>query len=264
MAGSVSKLELDWLRMSCTDCNRKEGCETEKGPQRSLIDRTLSLVYPSGIWGQPDDEARFGQGLRPGEVRRLARAISTATRAPVWVRPGAPEDLCEFVYVLCVGREPSLIEVREGRAPAEADRVRERYLRVAFSTVARAACMQEVAMELDGNVVRELPKPGVYDEKLLKRMRAIVDLIEASGLEHLDFGLVDPPHPEMKPGDYVERYGVEPAIVNFLFYAQPARTISSVALAGSSVALAGGEAGVAAHPIAERGPADERGQLDEA
>ncbi len=234
--------------MSCSNCNKTEGCETEKGPQRTLIDRTLSLVYPSGVWGQPDDEARFGSGLRPAEVGRLARAISVATRAPVWVRPGGPDDLCHFVYVLCVGREPSLLEVREGRVPPEADHVRERYLRVAFSTVARAACMQEVALELDGDVVRELPKPGVYDDKLLKRMRAIVDLIEASGLEHLDFGLVDPAHPDTKPGDYLERYGVEPAIVNFLFYAQPARTITTTILSSSEPRIATdqvGERGVA-------------------
>jgi hypothetical protein len=246
-------------KMSCTNCNKTEGCETEKGPQRTLIDRTLSLVYPGGVWGQPDDEARFGAGVRPGEVRRLARSISTATRAPVWVRPGGPDDLCEWVYVLCVGREPSLYEIREGRAPAEADRGRERYLRVAFSTVARAACIQEVAMELDGDVLRELPQPGVYDEKLLKRMRAIVDLIEASGLEHLDFGLVDPPHPDFKGGDYVERYGVEPGIVNFLFYAQPARTVTTTILTSIS---AGGETSIAAHQVGEGGVADEGRQLE--
>src|SRR5262249_19122963 len=154
------------------------------------------------------------------------------------------DDVCEFVYVLCVGREPPLLEVREGRAEPEMERVRERYLRVAFSTVVRAACIQEVAMELDGDVVREIPQPGGYDEKLLKRMRAVVALVEASGLEHLDFGLVDPPHPDMKPGDYVERYGVEPGIVNFLFYAQPARTVTTTVLAG-------GQAGVAADEVGE-------------
>jgi hypothetical protein len=242
--------------MSCTNCNKHEGCETEKGPQRTLIDRTLSLVYPGGVWGQPDDEARFGQGLRPGEVRRLGRAISAATRAPVWVRPGGADDLCEWVYVLCVGREPSLLEVREGKAQPEIDKVRERYLRVAFSTVARAACIQEVAMELDGDVLREIPQPGVYDDKLLKRMRAIVDLIEASGLEHLDFGLVDPPHPDMKAGEYKDRYGVEPGIVNFLFYAQPARTVTTTLLTG-------GQSRIAADQAGEGGVADERRQLQQ-
>jgi len=167
------------------------------------------------------------------------------------LRPGGPDDLCEFVYVLCVGREPSLLAVREGRALPEMETVRERHLRVAFSTVARAACIQEVALELDGDVLRELPKPGVYDDKLLKRMRAIVDLVEASGIEHLDFGLVDPPHPDYRAGEYLERYGVEPGIVNFLFYAQPARTVTTMVLPG-------GQARVAADQVGERGVADER------
>jgi hypothetical protein len=118
---------------------------------------------------------------------------------------------------LCLGREPALIDVRDGLAPPEVEHVRERYLRVHLSTVARIATIQEVALELDR-------------AKLLKRMRAIVDLVEASDIEHLDFGLVDKAYPEAVGGSYAERYGVEPALVNFLFYAQPARTNATVML----------------------------------
>ena len=145
-----------------------------------------------------------------------------------------PTTLCHYIYVLCLGREPALVDVRDGLAPPEADHVRERYLRVHLSTVARIATIQEVAMELDqtpdGWLLRELPLPGVYDAKLLKRMRAVVDPIEASDIEHLDFGLVDKAYPEAKAGEYGERYGVEPALVNFLFYAQPARTSATILL----------------------------------
>ena len=100
-----------------------------------------------------------------------------------------------------------------------------------------------MALELDrsgdGWLLRELPKPGVYDAKLLKRMRAVVDLVEASDLEHLDFGLVDKAYPDTTGGEYAERYGVEPALVNFLFYAQPARTNATILLhpTGSSISL---------------------------
>ena len=100
--------------------------------------------------------------------------------------------------MLCLGREPSLLDVRDGLAPPEADHVRERYLRVHLSTVARhrhdpggRARARSRPPSGDGWVLRELPQPGVYDAKLLKRMRAIVDLVEASDIEHLDFGLVD-------------------------------------------------------------------------
>lgn len=229
--------------MSCSGCTKTDGCEAHKGPQRTVIDATLEAVYPERIWGRPDDEARFGAGVRPSEARRLARALSAATRAPAFFRAGGPDDLCDFVYVLCVGREPALVDVRDGLAAPEGDRVRERYLRVALSTVARVATVQEVAMELDrdgdsGFLLRELPQPGVYDPKLLKRMRSVVDLLEASDLEHLDFGMVDKPWAEVGPTDeYRARYGVEPAIVNFLFYAAPARTAGTTVLDGAELAV---------------------------
>lgn len=221
--------------MGCADCKSGGGgCESHKGPQRAVIDDLMRAVYPDGVWGRPDDEARFRAGIREREARMLARSMATAAKAPVYFRAGGPDDLCHYVYVLCLGREPALVDVRDGLAPPEAEHVRERYLRVHLSTVGRIATIQEVAMELDksgdGWLLRELPQPGVYDAKLLKRMRALVDLVEASDIEHLDFGLVDKPHPSAQAGDYAERYGVEPALVNFLFYAQPARTSATIFL----------------------------------
>jgi hypothetical protein len=220
--------------VSCSSCTKSGGCETHKGPQRAIIDEVMRAVYPERTWGRPDDEARFRAGIREREARALARSISTAAKAPTFFRAGGPDDLCHYVYVLCLGREPALVDVRDGLAPPEADHVRERYLRVHLSTVGRLATIQEVAMELDksgeGWLLRELPQPGIYDAKLLKRLRAIVDLVEASDVEHLDFGLVDKPYPDAVAGDYAERYGVEPALVNFLFYAQPARTSATMLL----------------------------------
>jgi hypothetical protein len=221
--------------VGCSDCKTGSGgCESHKGPQRTVIDEVLATIYPGRIWGRPDDEARFRAGIREREARALARSLSTATRAPTYFRDGGPDDLCHYIYVLCLGREPALIDVRDGLAPPEADRVRERYLRVHLSTVGRLATIQEVAMELDqtpdGWVLRELPQPGVYDPKLLKRMRSVVDLVEASDIEHLDFGMVDKPVADADVAEYSERYGVAPALVNFLFYAQPARTSATVLL----------------------------------
>jgi hypothetical protein len=219
----------------CADCKSGGGgCESHKGPQRAAIEEIMGSIYPDRTWGRPDDEARFRAGIRTREARGLGRSISTAAKAPTFFRDGGPDDLCHYIYVLCLGREPALVDVRDGLAPPEADHVRERYLRVHLSTVARLATIQEVAMELDqtpdGWLLRELPLPGVYDPKLLKRMRAIVDLVEASDIEHLDFGLVDKAYPDAVAGEYAERYGVEPALVNFLFYAQPARTSATILL----------------------------------
>ncbi len=214
--------------MSCTDCNRKNGCEEHKEPERVLLAATISSVYPSRTWGEPDDQARFGAGLRRSEIRRLGHALAVAARAPTHFREGGPNDLCDFIYVQCVGRAPALIDIRDGLAAAESTSMQEQYLRVAFSTVARMATVQEVALELESEAgdawVREIPQPGVYDGKLLKRMRSVVDLLRASDIEHIDFGLLDVPLQDSHPGNYQHEYGVSPTLLNFLFYAEPART----------------------------------------
>ena len=187
----------------CADCKSGGGgCESHKGPQRVVIDEVMRAVYPDRTWGRPDDEARFRAGIREREAQRARRARSaTAAKAPAYFRAGGPDDLCHYVWVLVPrARAGAASTCVTGIAPPEADHVRERYLRVHLSTVARIATIQEVALELDrtaeGWLLRELPQPGVYDAKLLKRMRAIVDLVEASDLEHLDFGLVDKGDPE--------------------------------------------------------------------
>lgn len=213
----------------CTDCSSKGGCDERKGVQRGLFDDVLGRVYPDRTWGRPDDEARFGAGVGRRETQRLRRTIAEVLRAPTYFRAGNDDDLCDFVYVLCVGREPALVEVREGRATAEAGgRIDERYLRVALSSVARMGAVQEVAMTLDdgasGAEVREAPRPGVFDPLLLNRMQKLVALLEAAGIAHIDFGLLDRPLEDSAPGDYVERFGVEPRLVNFLFFADPPTT----------------------------------------
>jgi hypothetical protein len=215
--------------MGCSGCTKSNGCEAEKGPQRVAIDAVLSAIYPRRTWGDLDDEARFRAGISPREVRRLQRALAVATKTPSFLR-SAPEDLCEFVYLLCVGRVPSLLDVRDGLFPPEGNQVKERYLRVALSSIGRLATVQEVAMELareDGIwVVRERPQPGVYDPVLLKRLRAVVDLVEAHDIEHLDFGLLEAPPPNFAVGEYPAQYGTEPVLANYLFFSAPTTSVS--------------------------------------
>jgi hypothetical protein len=216
----------------CSDCSSKGGCDARKGTQRELFDEVLARVYPDRTWGRPDDAARFGAGIGRGEARRLQRAMAEVARAPTFFRPGGDDDLCDFVYVLCVGREPALVEVRDGRGEVEAAHIEERYLRVALSSVARLGAVQEVAMTLDGSdggdgpSVLEVPRPGVFDPLLLPRMQKLVALLEASDIAHCDFGLLDRPLDGAAPGDYVARFGVAPRLVNFLFFADPPATQS--------------------------------------
>ncbi len=219
--------------MGCSDCGRKGGCDERKGSQRVVLDEVVARLYPDRTWGRPDDEARFGAGVPRREARRLARAMAELLRAPTFFRAGGADDLCDFVYVLCVGRRPSLVEVRDGLAAADADgaeRIEERYLRVAFSTVARLAAVQEVTMSLADGALAEAPRAGVFDPVLLDRMRRLVALLEASDVAHIDFGLLDVPLDGADPGAYLDRYGVAPRLANFLFFADPPTTASTTLL----------------------------------
>lgn len=234
-------------RVGCSSCKTKGGCAEHKGPQREVIAATLAAVYPSGRWGELDDEAAFGRGSDWFATRRLGRAIASAARAPVDLVEGRDGDLCHYIYVLCVGRQPGLIELREQGGVPEADVLTEQYLRVVVSTIAPVASVQECAVTWQDGLLSETLRPGVYDPKLLKRMRAIVATIESSGLEHIDFGLVDAPS-GLEYGDYVERYGCTPKLVNYLYYPQPVDTATI-----STLALAEGEAFVATEPDRQDG-----------
>jgi len=243
--------------MSCdtckSECGREDGCGTRKVVQKDLLDGLIARLYPSRRWGEPDDQACFRAGVPRTEVIRLAQQLATALKAPAYVQAGGDDDLCTFIYVLCLGRPPCLLELRaDGGAPAadpapeaaepglapEADLIRERYLRIACSAVTRAACVQEVAFELstgpaqcpDGMaLIKEIPLPGVFDPKLLKRFQKTTDLLMAHDVEHYDMGLLDIPAAEfgLAAGDYAARFGQAPQLLNFFFYAQPVLTAAA-------------------------------------
>ncbi|HEY8926400.1 MAG TPA: hypothetical protein VIU64_18590, partial [Polyangia bacterium] len=127
------------------------------------------------------------------------------------------------------GAGSSFVEL-EGGAPLE-----ERYLRVALSSVARFAGVQEVAMTLDhdepggGLVVTERARSGVFDPVLLPRFQSLVAVLSEADIRHLDFGeIVEPPEGFDAGADYAERFGAaSPVIANYLFYPQPPTAIST-------------------------------------
>ena len=232
--------------MGCSTCTTKGGCDERKGEERIVLADVVRRVYPDLTWGRPDDEARFRAGVPRREVRRHGRAIAELLKAPTYFREGAADDLCDHIYVLCLGREPALVEVRDGLARfdgSEVETVRERYLRASFSSVARLAAVQEIDMTLtregDTAVIVEAPRAGVYEESLLKRMRNLTAYLTASEMTYCDFGLLDKPVAQAlkdetfatRAGDYVERWGVEPRLANFLFYEQPPTTSSTTTIA---------------------------------
>jgi len=221
--------------MGCTDCSRKGGCSTRKADERVLLSEVLARIYPERRWGEPDDAARFRAGIGEAEGRKLARRMAAALEAPTYFRSGEDDSLSDLVYVLCVGRAPALVELREAEAldGIDGDTIRERYLRVALSSVARIAAVQEVSLELDRQdgvfVIREKPRDGVYDPILLKRTQRLIELLVENDVAYLDFGLLAAP-----PDKYVEGFSDEayraaydqPAkTVNYVFYPQPSTVV---------------------------------------
>jgi hypothetical protein len=205
----------------------------------AAIDEALQRLYPTRRWTERDEEAAFGAGVGAGEAAAIARTLAARLKALAVHRPGTREETCDYVYVLCLGRSPSLLELREGLADdaaAEADGVDELYLRVALSSLARFAAVQQVAMRAsraDGAlVIAEQPRTGVFDPVLLGRFRALVAVLAEHGVRHLDFGDILEPPPGFDPGDYAQRYGGAPAVANYLFFPQPAAAVTTSIIAG--------------------------------
>jgi hypothetical protein len=236
--------------MGCTSCKSKTGCDHRKGSMMAAVDQALEQLYPTRTWGEPDDQE--AAGLPAGEIAALADELASTLGAATFVRAGGDDEPCDYVYVLCMGRTPCIVQVRdhgvavpaEWRAAAamgevdEVDEVgqvmgslRELYLRLVISQRARVAAVQQVAVELAGAragfVVREQPRAGVYDAPLLSRMQKLVATLPAYELLHVDFGEIAHAPPGYHAGVWRELFGGEPSIANYLFYPQPATMIST-------------------------------------
>ena len=166
------------------------------------VDEVLARVYPSRTWGEPDDDALLDGGVAEDDGAALAEELATELGAATFYVPGAPEDLCDYVYVLALGRPPCLLQVRDlGASPADLEPgpIRELYLRVCLSSMSRLAAVQQIAIDADpvpgGYVVREQRRAGVYDAPLLRRFQRLVALLPAYDLVSVDFGDISAPPP---------------------------------------------------------------------
>jgi hypothetical protein len=227
----------------CTNCSGKADCDDHKGVMMGAVEAALAAIYPTRTWGEPDDVA-----LRPPEdddLAALADELASVLTAPTFVRTGGDTDACDYIYVLCMGRVPCVAQVRDHGVPAPAEwdghdeLIRELYLRVCISQRAPVAAVQQVALELHrdprgGWLVHERPRAGVYDAPLLPRMQKLVAILPAYGLEHVDFGDIAHAPPGFAAGAWQALYGGEPAIANYLFYAQPTTMVTTAAIADRS------------------------------
>lgn len=198
------------------------------------VDEALAQLYPTRTWGEPDD--REVHGLPPDEVAALADELAGTLGAATFVRTGGDDEPCDYIYVLCLGRTPCIVQVRDHGVPVPAEwhsgeRIQEQYLRLVVSQRAPVAAVQQVAIEVvrgdDGFLVRELPRAGVYDAPLLHRMQKLVATLPAYDLLHVDFGEIAHAPPGFEPGSWRELFGGAPAIANYLFYPQPTTMIAT-------------------------------------
>jgi hypothetical protein len=200
-----------------------------------VVDEVLARVYPSRTWGEPDPAAFLG-GATADDAAALAEELAGELGAATFHVPGGADELCEYVWVLCVGRTPCLLQAREfGAQLDESEAVSEVYLRICLSAVARLAAVQQVTLDgelLDGGwLVRERPRAGVYDPPLLRRFQRLVAILPAYDLVHLDFGEIAGPPAGMDAGAWPGLYAPDPtgvpSIANYLFFPRPAAMVST-------------------------------------
>jgi hypothetical protein len=210
------------------------------------VDEALARLYPTRRWDERDEAAGFGAGLGAGEGDALAAAAAGRLHAATLYRPGGPEETCDYVYILCLGRTPSLVELREAalddgsgealRAPIAEGPVTEVYLRVALSTLAPFAAVQEVrltaTLDPDHGTIAlvEAPRAGIFEPALLKRLQLLVGVLRELNIRHLDFGEIVEPPDGFDPGDYGELWGGVPGIANYLFFPHPPGAVASTTL----------------------------------
>lgn len=229
--------------MSCTDCGRKGGCDHRKSEMAAVLNDALVRLYPTRRWGERDEIIAFRAGVPPNVGPALAATLAQRLGTLALFRPGNTEEYCDFVYLLCLGRQPSILEVREGIAAPDSSWVEaaaedgeggtldEIYLRVALSSVAPFAAVQQVVMRMQrcasDLVIIEAPGTGVFEPVLLPRFQELVATLAQMEVRHVDFGELTSPPVDFDPADYAERYGGRPTIANYLFFPQPAAVVTT-------------------------------------
>jgi hypothetical protein len=220
----------------CTNCKGKAGCDHRKGAMIESVDRALEQLYPTRTWGEPDDTE--ASGMPREELEALADELAQELNAATFVREGDDDEPCDYIYVLCMGRTPCIVQVRDHGvsipdewASTGAPGIEELYLRVVISQRARVAAVQQVAVDLvnsdSGWLVRERPRAGVYDAPLLRRMQKLVAILPAYELLHVDFGEIAHAPPGYHAGAWRELFGGDPSIANYLFYPQPTTMVAT-------------------------------------
>jgi hypothetical protein len=220
------------MSSGCTECKNKGGCDHRKGTMMSAVSEALARLYPGQRWAERDEQAAFRGGVPRADGIRLAELLAARLKAMALFRPGADDEYCDYVYVLCLGRTPSILEIREGLVAGDgavADDEEQLYLRVALSGLVRFAGVQQVSMRMSQaggeRMITEAPRAGVFDPVLLRRFQSLVAVLAEMEIQHVDFGEIVEPPAGFDPGDYADRYLGVPCVANYLFYPQPCSAV---------------------------------------
>ena len=199
------------------------------------VDHALDRIYPSRTWGEPDDSAELDHAPTSDEIAALADELATELTAATFFEAGGDDEPCDYIWVLCLGRAPCIVAVRDHgvAVPAEwGEGIDELYLRVCISQRARVAAVQQVAVSArpdgqGGFVIEQRPRAGVYDAPLLHRLQKLVAILPAYDLLSVDFGDIAHAPPGFHAGSWRTLYGGDPSIANYLFYPQPTTMIAT-------------------------------------
>ena len=79
----------------------------------AAVDEALARLYPTRRWGERDEETALGEGVSPEEWGGPGRHAGHAPEdVGTLYRPGGPEEWCDYIYVLCLGRTPCIADIR--------------------------------------------------------------------------------------------------------------------------------------------------------
>ena len=237
----------------CTNCGSKKGCDSRKTEMMEEVTVTLDRLYPSKRWHERADHLAVGSGVTEEEGRHLAQAFAAKLKAFALSKPGAPEDFSDYIYILCFGRQPSILELREGlvglpqfveaAAEGEAGGIKELYLRVALSSLAGFAAVQEVRMSLSlagddvtgsnsSAIAEEQIRAGVFDPILLARYQKLVAVLAEHNIRNIDFGEINEPPEGFDGSQHEDMFGAPATVANYLFFAGPAAGVTAAAIVG--------------------------------
>ncbi len=237
----------------CTNCGKKGGCDSRKHEMLGQVHEVLARLYPTRRWEERADDTAVGQGIGVAQGEALAQTLSEKLKAFALYQPGLPEDFSDYVYVLCFGRQPCLLELREGlvapqdvqlQAAAIETPLQEVYLRVALSTLAPFAAVQELRMELvpvkgalssEGEpewLLQQHLRAGVFDPILLTRYQKLVAALAEHDIKNVDFGEINEAPEGFDGHAHAALFGAPPTIANYLFFAGPTAGLAAESVGG--------------------------------